>query len=168
MRYGHKFVFMRTRDPDGPSWNSMVTHWQTPALPPGAPDNEIVWTAIWNSLSGTRDRFARATDGDRAPAPGELLAQLRSGDDLERTHAASALGFAAGEDGTVAEQVAGALGAALRDSYEPVAAECALRPWVRRARPQSRICCRCWKRGPTTSTTIRCSTSTTWRRRWPG
>ena len=120
MRYGHKFVFMRTRDPDGPSWNSTVSSWQTPALPPGAPDNEIVWTAIWNSLSGTRDRFARATDGDRAPAPGELLAQLRSGDDLERTHAASALGFAAAEDGTVAEQVAGALGAALGDSYEPV------------------------------------------------
>ena len=121
MRYGHKFVFMRTADPAGPSWNSSAVHWQSPDLPPGAPDNEIVWTAIWNWLRGNRNRFARAADrpGASAPAPGDLAAQLRSGSDLERARAASALGFAAADPSPPAVDVA-ALCAALRDRCEPV------------------------------------------------
>ena len=118
MRYGHKFVFMRTGEPTAPSWNCGAEHWQTPELPPEAPDNEIVWTAIWNWLRGDRNRFARAAAAG-ASAPGELLEQLRSGSDRERTRAASALGFAAAEQRAPAAAVA-ALGTALRDRYEPV------------------------------------------------
>ena len=118
MRYGHKFVFMRTRNPAAPSWNNVTADWQTPSLPPGAPENEIVWTSIWNWLRGNPNRFAHAA----APAasPDRLLAELRSGSDLERARAASALGFAAADDDAVARQAADPLGAALRDPYEPV------------------------------------------------
>lgn len=120
MRYGHKFVFMRTADPTGPSWNSSAVHWQNPELPPEVPDNEIVWTAIWNWLRGNRDRFARAGRGPGGRAPAELLAQLRSGGDAERTRAAGELGFAAAEGRAAAAEVAAALCAALRDRCEPV------------------------------------------------
>ena len=119
MRYGHKFVFMRTRNPSAPTWNSTATGWQTPALPDDAPDNEIVWTSIWNWLRGSADRFERAAGGDAGPVA-EHLAALRSGTDLERTRAASALGFAAARDGAVAAAVAEPLCAALRDAFEPV------------------------------------------------
>ena len=119
MRYGHKFVFMRTRNPDAPSWNSTATCWQTPALPDDVPDNEIVWTSIWNWLRGRADRFARAADDDRGSVD-EHVAALRTGSDLERTRAASALGFAAAQDGEVATAVAEPLRAALGDAYEPV------------------------------------------------
>ena len=121
MRYGHKFVFMRTRNPAAPSWNSTTTCWHTPALPDDAPDNEIVWTAIWNWLRGSADRFARATDdGNGTGTVDRHLAALRSGTDLERTRAAGELGFAAVRDGRVAAAVAESLCAALGDSFEPV------------------------------------------------
>ena len=119
MRYGHKFVFMRARNPSAPSWNSTATGWQTPAMPDDAPDNEIVWTSIWNWLRGSAARFERAAGADAGPVA-EHLAALRSGTDLERTRAASALGFAAARDGAVAAAVAEPLCAALRDAFEPV------------------------------------------------
>ena len=122
MRYGHKFVFMRTSNPSAPSWNSTAAGWQTPALPDDAPGNEIVWTSIWNWLRGSGDRFARGAGGeggDSGPVA-EQLAALRSGSDLERVAAASELGFAAARDGAVAASVAEPLCAALRDAFEPV------------------------------------------------
>ena len=119
MRYGHKFVFMRTRNPSAPSWYSTTVHWQTPALPDTAPDNEIVWTSIWNWLRGSADRFARGVGVD-SRAVEERLAALASGGDLERADAASALGFAAARDEEVAETVAEPLCGALRDAFEPV------------------------------------------------
>ena len=122
MRYGHKFVFMRTSNPSKPSWNSTATGWRTPALPDDAPDNEIVWTSIWNWLRGSGDRFARGAGGEGgASGPvAEQLAALRSGSDLERAAAASEIGFAAARDAAVAATVAEPLCAALRDTFEPV------------------------------------------------
>ena len=119
MRYGHKFVFMRTSNPSAPSWNTTVTGWQTPELPPGAPDNEIVWTAVWNWLRGSGARFARGAGGDSG-SMAEQLAALQSGTDLERARAASELGFAAACDAGIAATVAEPLCAALRDAFEPV------------------------------------------------
>ncbi|MDE0447313.1 MAG: HEAT repeat domain-containing protein [Spirochaetaceae bacterium] len=119
MRYGHKFVFMRTRNPTAPSWNSTTVHWQPPALPDSAPDNEIVWSSIWNWLRGSADRFARGPGADSG-AVQDQLAALASGDDLERAGAANALGFAAARDDGVAEKVAEPLCGALRDTFEPV------------------------------------------------
>ncbi|MCY4481505.1 MAG: HEAT repeat domain-containing protein [Spirochaetaceae bacterium] len=119
MRYGHKFVFMRTRNPSAPSWNETAAGWQAPALPDDVPDNEIVWTSIWNWLRGSGDRFARGAHADSGSVAGQLAA-LRSGTDLERAAAASALGFAAARDKAVAEAVAEPLCAALRDAFEPV------------------------------------------------
>ena len=119
MRYGHKFVFMRTRNPSAPSWNLAAGGWQTPALPDDAPDNEIVWTSIWNWLRGSSDRFERGAGGDSGSVA-EHLAALQSGTDLERAGAAGALGFAAARDGAVAAAVAAPLCAALRDAFEPV------------------------------------------------
>ena len=88
-------------------------------MPDDAPDNEIVWTSIWNWLRGSAARFERAAGDDAGPVA-EHLAALRSGTDLERTRAASALGFAAARDGAVAATVAEPLCAALRDAFEPV------------------------------------------------
>jgi HEAT repeat protein len=119
MRYGHKFVFMRTSNPSAPSWRSTVSGWQTPELPAGAPDNEIVWTSIWNWLRGGDDRFARGADRDTGTVD-QQVAILGTGADLERARAASELGFAAAGDAAVAAKVAAPLCAALRDAFEPV------------------------------------------------
>ena len=118
-RYGQKFVFMRTEEPDGPTWDSRTEHWEQPDVT-AIPDHEILWTYIWNWMRGAGDRFRRAA-GARLQRRGaaELVGLLEAPEPAQRLQAANELGFlrsaAADTEGTVA-----ALVRALRDEYEPV------------------------------------------------
>ena len=118
-RYGQKFVFMRTEEPDGPTWDSRTEDWEQPDVA-AIPDHEILWTYIWNWMRGAGDRFQRAA-GARLQRRGatELVGLLEAPEPAQRLQAANELGFlrsaAADTEGTVA-----ALVRALRDEYEPV------------------------------------------------
>ena len=98
MRYGHKFVFMRTEQPAYPSWANDAPCWRCPESVTGrAGDNEIAWTYVWNWMAGAGDLFRRAPGASAATQPGsiaDLRRRLRSGGESERLQAANALGFA--------------------------------------------------------------------------
>ena len=118
-RYGQKFVFMRTEEPDGPTWDSRTADWEQPDVA-AIPDHEILWTYIWNWMRGAGDRFGRAAGARlRRRGAAELVGLLEAPEAAQRLQAANELGFlrsaAADTEGTVA-----ALVRALRDEYEPV------------------------------------------------
>lgn len=114
-RYGMKFVFMRTEQPTIPSWNSESSIWQPPEINHVPYDAEILWTYIWNWMSGKTDlyetdRLAPTMDVESA------VTALKTDDPNTRMKAANALGFMR-ED---AVEAVPALIDALEDSYEPV------------------------------------------------
>ena len=117
MRYGHKFVFMRTEQPTRPSWANREPYWrpETAVERAGRNErNEIAWTYVWNWMAGADDLFRRAPGASAATQPGsiaDLQRRLRSGGDADRLQAANALGFAR----TAAAPAVGALIAALED-----------------------------------------------------
>ena len=118
-RYGQKFVFMRTEEPDGAPWNNRVEEWEQPDVA-AIPDHEILWTYIWNWMRGADDRFRRGGGARlRRRSAAELIRLLEAPEPAQRLQAANELGFlraaAADTEGTVA-----ALVRALRDEYEPV------------------------------------------------
>ena len=98
MRYGHKFVFMRTEQPAYPSWTNDAPCWRRPeSVTGGAADNEIAWTYVWNWMAGAGDLFRRVPGAPAATQPGsiaDLRRRLRSGGESDRLQAANALGFA--------------------------------------------------------------------------
>ena len=114
-RYGMKFVFMRTEQPTTPSWNSETSIWHPPEINHVPYDAEILWTYIWNWMSGKTDlyetdRLAPTMDIESA------VTALKTDDPNTRMKAANALGFMR-ED---AVEAVPALVDALEDSYEPV------------------------------------------------
>ena len=114
-RYGMKFVFMRTEQPTAPSWNSETAIWKPPEINHVPYDAEILWTYIWNWMSGKTDlyetgRLASTMDIESA------VTALKTDDPNTRMKAANALGFMR-ED---AAEAVPALIDALEDSYEPV------------------------------------------------
>ena len=104
MRYGHKFVFMRTEQPAYPSWDNDAPCWRPPESVTGragdyenSGDHEIAWTYVWNWMAGAGDLFRRAPGASAATRPGsiaDLRRRLRSRGESERLQAANALGFA--------------------------------------------------------------------------
>ena len=114
-RYGMKFVFMRTEQPTAPSWNSETPLWQPPEVNHVPYDAEILWTYIWNWMSGKTDLYETARR-DTAIDTAAAVAALKADDPNARMTAANALGFMR-KGG--AEAVP-ALVDALEDSYEPV------------------------------------------------
>ena len=118
-RYGQKFVFMRTEEPEAPTWDHQAEHWQQPDVS-AIPDHEILWTYIWNWMRGAGDRFQRGAGARlQRRTAAELVCLLEAPEVARRLQAANELGFlrsgAAETEGTVA-----ALVRALRDEYEPV------------------------------------------------
>ena len=114
-RYGMKFVFMRTEQPTTPSWNSETSIWQPPEINHVPYDAEILWTYIWNWMSGKTDfyetdRLAPTMDIESA------VTALKTDDPNTRMKAANALGFM--REGAV--EAVPALVDALEDRYEPV------------------------------------------------
>ena len=114
-RYGMKFVFMRTEQPTTPSWNSETSIWQPPEINHVPYDAEILWTYIWNWMSGKTDlyetdRLAPTMDIESA------VTALKTDDPNTRMKAANALGFMREE----AVEAVPALVDALEDRYEPV------------------------------------------------
>ena len=102
MRYGHKFVFMRTEQPARPSWANREPYWHSSSAngrdgDHEHGDNEIAWTYVWNWMAGAGDLFRRAPGEAAAPRAGsiaDLRRRLRSAGEAGRRQAASALGFA--------------------------------------------------------------------------
>ena len=114
-RYGMKFVFMRTEQPTTPSWNSETSIWQPPEINHVPYDAQILWTYIWNWMSGKTDlyetdRLAPTMDIESA------VTALKTDDPNTRMKAANALGFMREE----AVEAIPALVDALEDRYEPV------------------------------------------------
>ena len=114
-RYGMKFVFMRTEQPTTPSWNSETSIWQPPEINHVPYDAEILWTYIWNWMSGKTDLYE--TD-HLAPTMDieSAVTALKTDDPNTRMKAANALGFMREE----AVEAIPALVDALEDRYEPV------------------------------------------------
>ena len=126
-RYGMKFVFMRTEQPTAPSWNSRTSMWQPPEINHVPYDAEILWTYIWNWMSGKTDLY----ETDRPDTTIDIasaVAALKTDDPDERMKAANALGFwrslqtktCSKKVGTDAAAAVSALVDALADNYEPV------------------------------------------------
>ncbi|MEM7129050.1 MAG: HEAT repeat domain-containing protein [Chloroflexota bacterium] len=90
-RYGMKFVFMRTEEPEEPTWDNQATYWQPPQTSYVPHDQEIIHTYIWNWLRGNPDRFAnnRAKDG----SIDEHVAQLTADNNHQREIATNQLGL---------------------------------------------------------------------------
>ena len=114
-RYGMKFVFMRTEQPTIPSWNSETSIWQPPEINHVPYDAEILWTYIWNWMSGKTDLYET---GRLAPTMDieSAVTALKTDDPNTRMKAANALGFMR----EAAVEAVPALIDALEDSYEPV------------------------------------------------
>ena len=118
-RYGQKFVFMRTEEPDAPTWDNQVADWEQPDVS-AIPDHEILWTYLWHWMRGAADRFQRGAGARlHRHTASELVVLLEAPEAAQRLHAANELGFlrgvAAATEGTVA-----ALMRALKDEHEPV------------------------------------------------
>ncbi len=114
-RYGMKFVFMRTEQPTAPSWNSETDIWQPPEINHVPYDAEILWTYIWNWMSGKTDLY----ETDRSATTIDIqsaVESLKTDDPAARMEAANTLGFMR-ED---AAEAVSALVDALEDCYEPV------------------------------------------------
>ena len=102
MRYGHKFVFMRTEQPARPTWANREPYWHPSSATERDGDNEyagneIACTYVWNWMAGAGDLFRRAPGEVAAPPPAdiaELRRLLRSAGEADRLQAANALGFA--------------------------------------------------------------------------
>ncbi len=114
VRWGQKFVFMRTQQPDGPSWNSQESAWRSPETTRVADDRELLWTCLWNWMYGADDLFAteRETSADVKAA----REQLGSQDAAERLRAANELGFMRTKAASAVPDLIGAL----QDEHEPV------------------------------------------------
>lgn len=114
-RYGMKFVFMRTEQPTAPSWNSETSMWQPPEINHVPYDAEILWTYIWNWMSGKTDLYETGCPDTTIDIASAIVA-LKADDPNERMKAANRLGFMR----TDAAAAVSALVEALEDRYEPV------------------------------------------------
>ena len=114
-RYGMKFVFMRTEQPTAPSWDSESPIWQPPEVNHVPYDAEILWTYIWNWMSGKTDLY----ETDRPNAAMDIdtaVAALKTDNTTARMEAANTLGFM--REG--AADAVPALVDVLEDNYEPM------------------------------------------------
>lgn len=113
VRYGMKFVFMRTEEPDEPVWDNVATHWRPPAIHLVPHDQEIVHSYVWNWLRGNPNRFAHENDGDGRTVV-RLCRQLVTGSIRTREKAANMLGLLR-DPAAIPD-----LTQALKDEHEPV------------------------------------------------
>ncbi len=114
-RYGMKFVFMRTEQPTAPSWNSEDSIWQPPEINHVPYDAEILWTYMWNWMSGKTNLYETDHPNTEMSIASAVEA-LKKDHPNARMKAANELGFMR----TDAAQTVPALVDALEDSYEPV------------------------------------------------
>jgi HEAT repeat protein len=52
MRYMVKFIFFRTRNPEGPSWNGGEGPWQAPESRLGRHEHTQTWVRVWDWMRG--------------------------------------------------------------------------------------------------------------------
>ncbi len=114
VRWGMKFVFMRTEEPAEPSWRSADSGWRPPQSRHVTEDRELLWTCLWNWMRGADDLFATERDADNDVAA--MREALTGGDADERLRAANELGFLR----AAASDAVSDLIVALEDEHEPV------------------------------------------------
>lgn len=113
VRWGQKFVFMRTEEPARPSWNSGGGAWRPPESRDVHDDRELLWTTLWNWMSGSDDLMVT----DRAPVTDldDARHRLKSQEPAVRLRATNDLGFM----GAAAADAIPDLMSALHDECEP-------------------------------------------------
>lgn len=120
-RYMLKFEFMRTQAPATPSWNNREADWVTPvSFSAPIPSHEVIWSNVWNWLSGKEGAGSNAfPSGIETPPVEVLLDRLKDPNQEVRTQAADYIALL-GKEAEAAGAVA-ALAQALEDPFEPVA-----------------------------------------------
>ncbi len=92
-RHMIKFIYVRDKAPEKPSWDCRSTNWQKPAEVKTCYDLQLLWSHIWDWMCGKSDRYESADDnlpGNEAlPA---LVACLNSDCPETRLNAIYALG----------------------------------------------------------------------------
>lgn len=108
-RYAHKFVVMRTKQPDSPSWDNADRYWKPDSLPETnesaikTANQEILMTYMWNWLRGTDDLFE--TDMVPTTSISDLTARLDNDDVQTRLGAVSTLGFYRGDAKSAVDRI---------------------------------------------------------------
>ena len=94
-RFMMKFVFVRSEEPQGPSWNCQETGWQMPAAPEAPHSLESLWSHVWDWMHGRTDRFASIRKGATRHdglSVSQLIDRLKSSCSLDdRLNACNAL-----------------------------------------------------------------------------
>lgn len=83
VRHMIKFLFMRTEEPQSPSWQSTSTEWKKPAQIPAPCDLEQAWKHHWSWMCGTNGNADAppSQSGDLA----DMMATLGNGKQVDRT-----------------------------------------------------------------------------------
>lgn len=81
-----KFLFMRTMEPQSPSWQSVSTEWHTPPTMAAPYNLENVWRHHWSWLCGLKGSVNRPSSQDSGGLK-RLGAKLNQGPQVERTRA---------------------------------------------------------------------------------
>ena len=124
-RFMLKFLFCRTEEPQGPSWDAENPVWEferAAALPKNPGPNRdqcghrVIWGHLWHWYWGRQNGHARVAPSPRCDDMAAALQALRDEDASVRQCAADALGSIA----RAAEEVIAALQKALRDANEAV------------------------------------------------
>lgn len=95
-RHMAKFVFTRTEEPTAPSWDCRESAWKTPEDHQAPAESTVVWTHLWDWLSG-RIPGGHGLPCLVAPPPDQipaLLTTLETGTDTDRIAAIQSLAAA--------------------------------------------------------------------------
>ena len=114
-RYGMKFVYMRTEEPKIPSWHNTENYWYPPKNNWVSNDYEIVWTYVWNWLSGKSDLF----ETKRKPTEESIhywVSQLSADNRQKRLESIKELGFLRQSANIAITDLI----SQLQDDYEPI------------------------------------------------
>ena len=85
-RYMIKFIFLRTRNPVGPSWNGGELEWQAPKARLGQYDHSKTWSYIWDWMRGAPRLATRNAAAGSNEIP-RLIGLLNGTDQPDRLQA---------------------------------------------------------------------------------
>ena len=91
-RHMIKFMFMRTAEPTGPSWNCRSERWRRPRRSQSPHNLNVTWSVMWDWMCGKKDRYASLGDTFHSANKtriSRLLANLDAKRDLRNRLAAA-------------------------------------------------------------------------------